>query len=241
MRCFCLIWICAAALLAADFAWKSKPPAQWTEDDAKQVLTDSPWVKEVRAGVARRLSEDELREAGQMGQPTGVGYDGVDPKGSGEKLPTHLSDIVNPGPNGGRSVRSTVQGITLRLRWETALPVRIAELTSREPESPVSENSGYCIGVYGIPGVTLGGDPKKLGEPLKSQAVLRRPEKKDARPLSVEVFPRSDGWAVFYVFPLSTEISPKDRQVEFLAHIGRIVVTQSFDLAEMYFQGKLEL
>ena len=38
--------VAAASLTAADPAWKSKPVAQWTEEDAKQVLAKSPWAKE---------------------------------------------------------------------------------------------------------------------------------------------------------------------------------------------------
>ena len=239
VRWCCLIYVCAAALTAAEFSWKTKPPAQWTSEDARQVLTASPWAKEVGAGIARRLSEDELREGGQMGQPRGIGYDGVDPKGSGTRLPTRASDIFTGDDS--HSVRSSVRGITLRLRWESALPVRLAELASQEVGSPALGADGYCIGVYGIPGGNLSGDPKKLGDPLKNEAVLRREGKKDVKPSRVEAFPQGDGWTVFYFFPLSAEISQKDIHVEFAAHIGRVVVAQRFDLAEMYFQGKLQL
>jgi hypothetical protein len=230
-----LACMAAAFLAAADPPWKSKPPAQWSEDDARVVLTASPWAREIKAGVARRLSEDELREGGQMGQPRGVGYDGVDPKGSGPKL----------GPNiltGGNtaSVRSTVQAINLRLRWESALPVRLAELKAREMEPPSSEGDGYRIAIYGIPGDGLKGDPKKLGDPLKNEAVLRS-GRKTVKPLRVEVFQRGDGWVVVYLFPLSVEITEKDVRAELEARIGRIVVNQSFVLADMVFQGKLEL
>lgn len=236
-----MVPLAAVALLAANPSWKDKPAAQWTEEDAKQVLTASPWARPIRAGVSRRLSEDELRDGGKMGQPTGLGYDGVDPKGSGPKLPSSPKDIFVPSPNGGRSVRSNVQAINLRLRWESALPVRLAELKARDAGPPTSEGDGYRIAVYGLPGGYLKGDPKKLGEPLKSEAVLRREGKKDAKPSLVEVFQLDDGWAVVYLFPLSAEISPKDGQIEFEAHIGRIVVLQPFNLAEMNFQGKLEL
>src|SRR5215471_10669301 len=119
------IFISAAFLNAADPAWKIKPAAEWTVTDAKQVLTASPWVKEIKAGIARRLTEDQLREGGQMWQPTGVGYDGVDPKGSGPRV----SPNVFTGPGGDdRSSRSLPQSITLQLRWENAFPVRLAEL-----------------------------------------------------------------------------------------------------------------
>jgi hypothetical protein len=236
-----LIGMSAALLLAADPAWKTKPTAQWTEQDATEVLTASPWARTITAGVARRQSEDELRDGGRMGQPTSIGYDGVDPKGSGPKLPTSLKDIVVPAPNGGRSIRSQVQGLPVRLRWESALPVQLAELKAHQSDPPTLEGQGYRIAVYGLPGGYFKGDPKKLGDPLKEDAVLRRESKKDVKPSVVEVFPQSDGWAVVYLFPLSAEISPKDKQIEFNAHIGRIVVVAPFDLSEMLFQGKLEI
>lgn len=227
-----------AGLMAADPVWRTKPAAQWTEEDAKQILARSPWVKQNRAVITRRLTEDQLREGGQMGQPRGVGNEGVDPKGSGPKV----SPNVFSGPGGDdRSARSLPQPITLKLRWESALPVRLAELKSHEVEPPTLEGDGYQIAVYGIPGGDFKGDPQELGKPLKSLAALKREGKKDVRPANVEVFQRENGLVVVYLFPLSAEISMKDRQLRFEAQIGRIVVAQTFDLSEMEFMGKLEL
>jgi hypothetical protein len=224
--------------MAADPVWKSKPAAQWTEEEARQVLTASPWAKEIKAVITRRLTEDQLREGGQMGQPRGVGNEGVDPKGSGPKV----SPNVFSGPGGDdRSPRSLPQFIELQLRWESALPVRLAELKSRALEPPTLEGDGYRIAVYGIPGGNFKGDPKQLGEPLKSLAALKRAGKKDVRPARVEVFQQEKGMVVVYLFPLSAEITRKDGQIQFEAHIGRIVVAQGFDLSEMEFMGKLEL
>src|ERR1035438_10583440 len=103
--------VAAASLMAADPAWKSKPAAQWTEEDAKQILAASPWAKEITATVTRRLTEDQLREGGQMGQPQGVGNEGVDPKGSGEKV--SLNVFTGPGGD-DRSARSLPRPITDR-------------------------------------------------------------------------------------------------------------------------------
>jgi hypothetical protein len=233
----CLI-IPAAHLMAADPVWKSKPASQWTEEDAKQVLAASPWVKENRAVITRRLTEDVLREAGQMGQPRGIGNEGVDPKGSGPKV----SPNVFSGPGGDdRSPRSLPQPITLKLRWESALPVRLAEFKSHEIEPPTLEGDGYRIAVYGVPSGDFKGDPQELGKPLKNLAALKRVGKKDVRPVRVEVFQGENGLVVVYLFPLSAEISKKDQQLQFAAQIGRIVVAQTFDLSEMEFTGKLEL
>ena len=234
-----LCWIVAAApLFAADPVWQSKPAAQWTEDDARQILTESPWVKETRATITRRLTEDQLREGGQMGQPTGVGNEGVDPKGSGPKV---SPNIFSGAGGADRSLRSLPQGITLRLRWESALPVQLAELKSHEGDPPTLAGDGYRIAVYGIPGPDFKEDPKRLGEPLKNLAALKRQGKKDVKPISVEVFRGEDGLVAVYLFPLSAEITKKDGQVQFEAQIGRIVVVQNFVLGQMEFMGKLEL
>lgn len=230
--------VAAASLTAADPAWKSKPVAQWTEVDAKQVLAASPWAKATGATITRRLTEDQLREGGQLGQPRGVGNENVDPKGSG---PT-VSLNVFTGPGGDdRSLRSLPQPITLTLRWESALPVRLAELKSHEVEPLTMDGDGYRIAVYGIPRADVKGDPQELGKPLRNLAILRRASKRDVKPVHAEVFPMEGGVVVVYLFPLSAEISKRDRQILFEAQIGRIVVAQTFDLSEMEFMGKLEL
>jgi hypothetical protein len=242
MRNFPVQSICLAVaaghLVAAGPVWTSKPAAEWTEEEARQILAASPWAKETRAVITRRLTEDQLREAGQMGQPRGIGNEGVDPKGSGPKV----SPNVFTGPGGDdRSARSLPQSITLKLRWESALPVRLAELKSHEVEPPTLEGDGYRIAVYGVPGADFKGEPKQLGEPLKKLAALKREGEKDVRPVSVEVFPRGNGLVVVYLFPLSAEISRKNGRIQFEAQIGRIVFAQDFDLSEMEFMGKLEL
>jgi hypothetical protein len=224
---FLLVYVSMLSLLAGDPVWNAKPAAQWTAEDARQVLFASPWAKEVKASIARRLGEDELRDGGGMGQPHGVGYDGIDPPGKGPKMPARPSDVPRT--------------VTLRLRWESALPVRIAELKSGEMEAPTLEGDGYRIAVYGVPGGGIQGDPKQLGDPLRQDAVLRREGKNDVKPSMVEVFQREDGLAVVYRFPLSAEITRKDGRVRFEARIGRIALAQTFELAGMQFQGKLEL
>ena len=140
-----------------------------------------------------------------------------------------------------RSERSYARPITLKLCWQSALPVRLAELKAHVIEPPTLDGDGYQIAVYGVPGPTFKGDPKQLGEPLMKTAALKREGKKDVKPVRVEVFQRQDGLVVVYLFPLSAEISKKDVQVQFEAVIGRISVGHTFNLQEMEFLGKLEL
>jgi hypothetical protein len=229
----------AAQLTSGQSVWTGRPASQWTVDDARQLLKRSPWSREVVAGIARRETEEQLREGGRMGQPTGVGYDGIDPKGSGPKV----SPNIFTGAGGDdRSVRSRPRDIRVRLCWESALPVRLAELKAGEVDSPTLEGEGYRIAVYGIPGTeNYKQDPKQLGDPLKRDAALKREGQKDVKPLRVEVFQRQDGLAVVYLFPLSAEITPRDGQVRFEAQIGRVIVGHTFDLKAMEFLGRLDL
>ena len=240
MRTFLVLTLVLAVtcLIAADPVWQSKPASQWTDDDARQVLAKSPWARASRAVITRRLTEDQLREGGQMGQPRGIGNEGVDPKGSGPNVSPNI--FTGPGGN-DRSPRSLPQSITLQLRWENALPVRLAELKLHEIEPPTLPGDGYRIAVYGVPGGIFKGTPEKLGEPLKNLTALKREGKKDVRPVRVEVFQRENDAVIVYLFPLSAEISKKDQRIRLEAQIGRIIVAQDFDLGEMEFLGKLEL
>jgi hypothetical protein len=239
--CKRLLWlplIPAVLLLADDPAWKTKRPAQWSEEDAQEVLTKSPWARTFSAGLAGRQTEDQLRDGGDMGQPTGLGFDHVDPAGSGYHLSPKNIFFGKGGDD--RSPRSLPGTFPLGLRWETALPVRMAEGKAHQDELAL-DGGGYQIAVFGVPTPDKIGDPRKLGEPLKKDAALRREGKKDARPSRVEAFLREEGIVIIYVFPPSAEITLKDRGVQFEAHIGRIAISQFFDLAQMQFDGKLEL
>jgi len=127
------------------------------------------------------------------------------------------------------------------VRWESALPVRVAELKTHEPPPPVLSDEGYLIAVYGVPASFAKGDPASLGRPLKESAALKREGKKDTLPSRVEVFEFENSVVVAYLFPLSAEIGKKDDAVEFSALIGRLQVSQHFLVEAMQFQGKLEL
>ena len=225
-----------AALTAADASWKTKSIAAWTADDARQILTDSPWAKSALAGITRPQTEAQRREGGNMGQPKGVGFDGID---NGKRIAMPASVFATgEGPN---RARGGTQFVKLRLVWESAMPVRAAQLKAQDVEPPTLEGDGYSIAVYGVPFADVKGDPKILGDPLKQAAMLKREGKPDVKPVRVEVFQRESDCVVVYLFPLSAEISKRDVRVDFYAQIGRLVFAQVFSPEQMEFQGKLEL
>jgi hypothetical protein len=229
-----VILVTAVLLIAADASWKNKPIPGWTEQDAQQVLIDSPWAKTTVGDISRMQTEFERREGGNMGQEHGVGFDGIDERTKRQQAANFFGSRVNGTPNASKPLK-------VQIRWESALPVRAAELKAGVIEPPTLAGDGYSIAVYGIPGSYFKDDPKKLGDPLKNEASLRREGKDDVKPSSVEVFQREDGLVVVYLFPLSAELTKKDGIIQFFARIGRLGVAQSFDAGEMVFQGKLQL
>ena len=171
-----------------------------------------------------------------MGQPTGVGFDGIN---NGKRIAMPAS--VFASGEGNNRARGGTQFVKLKLVWESALPVRAAQLKAQDIEPPTLSGEGYSIAVYGVPFSDAKGDPKTLGDPMKQAAMLKREGKPDVKPLRVEVFQRENDCVVVYLFPLSAEISRKDERVDFYAQIGRLVFAQVFSPEQMQFQGKLEL
>ena len=144
-------------------------------------------------------------------------------------------------PDGGSGPGPAGTPPTLTVRWESALPVQEAQLKIRSTNAPAMDEAHYAIVVLGLPSRMANGDPQDSADRLKPQAELKRQGKKTIRSSEARVLPRDDGAVVVFLFPRSQEISLKDAQVEFGAHIGRLRLTQVFELHEMLYAGKLEL
>jgi hypothetical protein len=249
-----LAGIAAASVLATAQAWK-KPVPEWTADDAHEVLTDSPWTKTVTPTMELSNDGDRGRRGGGPGGGNigigipgigGIGRPGRYPGGGypGGGYPTGR----NPGGSypggsypGGDDKRESTSPPTLSLRWESALPVREAELKARETDAPTINEKYYAIAVRGVPPRMLRNGGHVLESELKKQAVLKRPGKKDVKPSSVEVHEREDGPLIIYLFPKSAEITNSDREVELDVQIERLKFGATFETAEMVYDGKLAL
>lgn len=224
----CFVPLTAALLMATDSSWKDKSISQWDEEDAKQVLADSPWVKYVTPQRLRDLSPDERREGGDMeaGIGKGVGLAGIGLFGARRQAEALARAHAKPALE------------KVAVRWESALPLRAAEQKAGESGVPTVDSDYFAIAVYDIPTP----DRWNLARELKGIAFLKRDKKKDLKPARVEILRGAEGRAtVVYLFPRSQEISKKDGNIEFVAQIGRLFVGQFFNTEEMQFHGRLEL
>jgi hypothetical protein len=66
-------------------------------------------------------------------------------------------------PSGQSTGSSSSEPPKLTLRWESAMPVRTAELKVHDNDAPDVDESHYAIAVYGIPDRMIEGDLQKLG------------------------------------------------------------------------------
>jgi hypothetical protein len=224
----CLLTFAAVLLLAAAGpSWKNKPVAQWDDRDAQQFLADSPWVKATKLDQIRDLSVDERRQGGNMSADSGhgVGLAGIDIFSSSTRADAIARAHAHPDPG------------TVVVRWESALPVRAAELKAGETNIPNWKGDYYALAVYGID------VPARwnMANELKGVAFLQRDKKKNLKPVHVDILRQDDGLAtVVYLFSRSNEITRKDNNIRFVAQIGRLFVSQFFFPAEMQFEGNPE-
>jgi len=229
--CTTLLVLSALTLTGADQAWKNKQYPEWTEDDAKEVMTNSPWAKTV---VATPIKPDgREQQPGSHRARIGIGGFGIGrsrPGGTGRQ----------GGDDGGKAT-SPDQPATLTLRWESALPMREAELKARDTGAPDIGDDYYAIAVYGIPRGALTDDSKERQDELKKLAALKREGKKDLRPTQVDILLRESGPLVVYLFAKSAEFTWRDHGFTFEAQISRLKFSQAFSTEDMMFHGKLEL
>lgn len=214
--------------MAADPSWKPKPVSQWSEAEAKQILSRSPWVGKVTPRPLPKENEAARRQAGRMGGGQGIGLEALS-----------AGALIGGSQSGTHAKRPSLTS-PLEIRWASAAPVRASESAIHEEDTPEVESGVYAIAVYDTPGIDL--DVKTLPNDLKNNAFLKRDGKKDIRALRVDLLPQANGLTTLvFVFPRTDEIVVTDKRVAFSAVVNRIALAQYFFTEQMQVQGKLEL
>lgn len=261
-------WILPALAVVAAFAaeetWKTKQIAEWSDAEAKDVLTDSPWSKTTTPAMKAQQSQNRQGmgqrrggmgggypggggigfPGGGIGSRRGGGYPGGGGgyPGGGGGYPGGGGGYPGGGSQNGQNYpnRDSVEPPKLTLRWETALPVRAAEMKTHDM-TPQSDDKHYTLAIYGVPERLVSGDHTKLEDQIKKATVLKRDGKKDVKATSIDIIDRPEGAVILCFFPNSAEISKQDRRVEFNSQVDRMQIVQSFYTEDMVWQGKLEI
>jgi hypothetical protein len=235
-------------LFAAQDFWNKKKQEEWSSQEIHQLVTRSPWAKDVRV---------ELRAATRGGYDGGAGtedssrYQVVNPGVPGGSIPVTPagsgpapgiaapSDSELPGQIGdvrrGTGGAIPIEALGATVRWESAQPLVDALHTQFPPD--FAEH--YVIGVSGLP--VLQGKPFQVGdegmmERLKGSATLQA---KGKIPYQPGVIWRSKAGTWFGFAQESMPLTPADRDVLFVFRANQIELKATFQPKEMLYQGKL--
>jgi len=200
--------------------WNEKKPGDWTQEERQELLTKSPWAKEVSTSFNSGPNVGGTRTVSTVRGPRTVA------------APNNAS---GPAPNPGK-MRSI-------LRWDSALPIREAN----HNESKDDPAANYILNLTGdLPMLGPNSDDETEDEyarrmdPLKQFTKLEK--KGDPIYLSDMRYKGTRGseGALFY-FVRNDLITLSDHTVTFVTKLGPIEVKVKFPLHDMLYQGKLEL
>lgn len=239
----------------ANEVWKTKPYQQWDQNDVKEVLTNSPWVKKtsVMASWAK----------GGLAAPNGSG--GQPAQGQQNEAAQRPGAMNGTAGGGGGMNPATAeqapsmpqeQQAAFIVRWNSALTEREAvaraallsnDLSEAQAEQYVNqEPSTYDVAVYG-PDMTPFANQTE--DSLKSEAYIEiKPSKEKVNATAVKINKGSDGKVqiVYFSFPKQGSngqqlITANDKQAQFDCKTRDMHLSIQFDLHKMVGKNGQEL
>jgi hypothetical protein len=234
-------------LAAAEF-WNKKPSADWSGDEIQQIISHSPWAKDVNADFE---TDSDYTVNGNEG-PT-IGRGGViEAPGSQTASSGQQYEIGRNREDAQRGARRR-QPVTVL--WQSAQPIQDA--------APVPLGAAfkdrYAISVSGLP-LGVMERPRRQGAPapagednspaarrsrmieeLQAAATLGARGKETAQAGIVMPVPRTTDT---YLFGFSKDLLPltaNDREVTFMLQTAMLTVKAKFEPKEMLYRGKLAL
>lgn len=221
--------LCGALLAlgcaAAGPPWKGKnpDPSKWSPADVQQILSNSPWSQTANAEFPEARDDEpvsayDLPGAAQAGLP-------------GRKAATDGRWDGGIGKNTGRG---QLPLLPVLVRWDSAAPVRQA-LAMSHGSTPEESSKDYVITVTGL--VSAGKDQPI--EALMGRSALKIPGRPSITPEDAKVDTKTGTLRLY--FPRTPAITASDKDVIFSTRFGSLTVVKKFHLAEMLYQGRLEL
>jgi len=249
-RVLCVLVSTALVLLSEDF-WVKKPYTEWSDKEAAKLLSNSPWAHE----VSIEANAPNVEMAG--GQTRGSSA-GNNPGAVGQSAGDAAPSMGMGGGGGGRGGRGGGGGgmggggfsMNLRVRWQSAVPIRkalvVAMLGREKADSEQGKNyvtqviPYYVVAISGLPAaMSQRLTDENLAELAKTATLVR----KDKDPIAAENAQKVAGeqGTLAFLFPKTSEITLDDKEVEFVSKVGRLEVKRKFKLKEMVIADKLEL
>lgn len=219
----------ALLVLAAEF-WEAKPYTKWTEQEVARVLVDSPWAKEVHIRFEGDI-EERLRAQQAAPPPPPANVAGLSQTRGGGSGP--IGSMV------GRKVQHIPAGATVRVRWESAKPLREAiAATKKAPVTPEARH--YELVIDKIPPYMETREPAYLRDVLLKITELKWDKEEPVRASDVAISANEDGLVVRLFFPRRAD-AKAGSVAELHTRVGVSRVKCAFRVKPMTIAGRLEL
>ena len=230
-----IVFLCLAGVALGEDFWIRKEYTQWSDEEVRKMITDSPWARDVTV----RAPASALGGRG---------------RGSGSRAAADVETNAVGGGRGGRGRGGRGGGgdsdggesevfLTLKISWRSALPMKEAVLNSRgitgaeAQRTLVQEEKEYVIVVSGL--------PERLAATVRNSSQLQRSVLKTGKRTialaAADFQQRTQTVDLFLVFPRTEPLLVEDRDVEVIVQLGQLEARKKFNLKDMVYKGKLEL
>ena len=224
----------------ADDPWKEKAYTEWTQEDVRKVLNDSPWARRV-------IVQAPWARDSRLGRITP--QDRAPGAGSGQTLETSRPGGAESPAPAIQSEAAQIPEATFVVRWVSARTLRRAMVRAQQLRGALSAEEGekqlapeapfYQVLVVG-PDMTPFQKADEIQLKEKAQLRLKKSKQKLA-PDRVEIHRSEDGKrvaAILFHFLKKTPageptIAPDEKGIEFLCRAGGVSLKVTFELAKM--------
>jgi hypothetical protein len=237
----------AGLVYGASNSWKTKPYQQWDENDIKDVLTDSPWVK--------RTVVDAMWQKGPLNAPDES--NGNAPSETSPQMPPRPggaggAQAGGGTPSGGSSGQGPVSegaSAAFFIRWSSSQTIREAiardaVLNGRSSEAQAEQYVNQTPNGYEIlvSGQDMTPFANETNDTLKLKAYMEvKPSKEKVSPANVQITKDVDGKKVVSVVFLFSKQGPNgqpllasnDKQAQFDCKLKDMRLDAQFDLRKM--------
>lgn len=234
-RTLLALWATAASPQAA--FWDRKKFSEWSDEEVRRLLTDSPWAQVLTVPLKLEKSEP--------GGPATW----KDIPGAGPTLPDARPGGMGGSPVGGIGAPrpKLPRQAQIVVRWSSALPVRQALVRHKygaEVDSVPArrllerEEPFYVIEVLGIPSLVAHRGPELVQSELYRTAYLRTKTGRLLRADSVYVAVQGLFLGITIRFPRQEALTDKDGWVDIGARTEAFEFVRRFELRRMVYAGR---
>lgn len=229
-----LVMLLGALAWAGGDPWKTKPFEQWTVNDIRQILHDSPWAKVQYVPAEWKAGGGGKSELGRA--PGGTAAAAQGPAGGAAST--------------GEQAMGTPEGqAAFYIRWNSSRTVREALVRDAIVTGQMKEDEAakYLSGpIVNYEVVVIGPDMSPFGnvseDQLKASAYMQGKQSKvKVNATNVQIDRSADGrsvTAVMFSFPRKTVdgkdvAGPQEKGLQFSCKLREVDLQQTFDLRKM--------